>query len=66
MAGRIVQPWSATAWALAERQHGVVARRQLLALGLGAKGIEHRLAIGRLHSIRRGRHIRCGPPLGDA
>jgi len=54
MAGRIVQPWSVAAWALAERQHGVVARRQLLALGLGAKGIEHRLAIGRLHSIRRG------------
>lgn len=54
MAGRIVQPWSAAAWPLAGRQHGVVARRQLLALGLGAKGIEHRLAIGRLHSIRRG------------
>ena len=49
-----MQSWSAAAWALADRQHGVVARRQLLVLGLGAKAIEHRLAIGRLHSIRRG------------
>jgi very-short-patch-repair endonuclease len=54
MAGKTVQSWSAAAWALAERQHGVVARRQLLALGLGAKAIEHRLATGRLHPIRRG------------
>ena len=30
MAGKTVQPWSAAAWALAARQHGVVARKQLL------------------------------------
>ncbi len=34
---------------LAHRQHGVVARRQLVRLGLGAKAIEYRVAIGRLH-----------------
>lgn len=40
-------------WALAADQHGVVARRQLLELGLSAKGIEHRIARGRLHVVRR-------------
>jgi predicted transcriptional regulator of viral defense system len=38
---------------LAARQHGVVGRRQLLALGLGADAIKSRLASGRLHSIHR-------------
>lgn len=44
-------------WALAglaERQHGVVAREQLLALGLGPGAIEHRLRRGRLHRVHRG------------
>ena len=39
---------------LAERQHGVVARQQLLALGLSEGAIEHRLACGRLHPVHRG------------
>jgi predicted transcriptional regulator of viral defense system len=34
---------------LARRQHGRVARRQLLALGLGADAIKYRLARSRLH-----------------
>lgn len=42
------------AWALAAEQHGVVARRQLLALGLSAQSIQHRLTRGRLHRIHRG------------
>lgn len=42
------------AWALAARQHGVVARRQLLELGLGDEAIEHRLSNGRLHVVMRG------------
>lgn len=42
------------AWALAARQHGVVARRQLLELGLSAQAIQHRLVRGRLHRIDRG------------
>jgi very-short-patch-repair endonuclease len=42
------------AWALAAKQHGVVARRQLLELGLSAQSIQHRLARGRLHKIDRG------------
>jgi very-short-patch-repair endonuclease len=39
---------SKRAWELAARQHGIVTRRQLLALGFGRRSIEHRLARGRL------------------
>ena len=39
---------------LAERQHGVVARRQLLALGLSPTMVKDRLAAGRLHRVHRG------------
>jgi len=45
---------SAEAWRLAGKQHGVVARRQLLALGFNAREIEHRVARGRLHPVMRG------------
>src|SRR3954449_861297 len=41
-------------WALAEQQHGVISREQLLALGIGPDGIRHRLERGRLHRIGRG------------
>lgn len=40
--------------ALAERQHGVVARAQLVDLGLGRRAIGHRLECGRLHAVHRG------------
>jgi very-short-patch-repair endonuclease len=39
---------------LARRQHGVVARRQLLALGLSASAIHARATRGLLHRIHRG------------
>lgn len=39
---------------LAGRQHGVVARRQLARLGLGANVIEHRVVSHRLHPVHRG------------
>src|SRR4051794_10754229 len=41
-------------WDLVERQHGVVARRQLLALGYSSNGIRHRLTSGRLHRLHQG------------
>ena len=40
--------------ALAARQHGVVARAQLVALGLGHRAIDHRVACGRLHVVHHG------------
>jgi very-short-patch-repair endonuclease len=40
--------------ALADRQHGVVSRAQLLAVGVGAGAIKHRVAVGRLRPLRRG------------
>ena len=39
---------------LAERQHGVVARRQLLELGIGSRTIEYRVERARLHPVHRG------------
>ena len=45
---------SATAWALARHQHGVVSREQLLALGFSREAIQHRLRSGRLHRLARG------------
>jgi len=41
-------------WALARKQHGIVTRAQLLGLGLSRRGIEHRIARGRLHPVGRG------------
>jgi very-short-patch-repair endonuclease len=41
-------------WALARRQHWVVARRQLLELGFSRRWIQHRIAVGRLHPLHRG------------
>jgi very-short-patch-repair endonuclease len=43
-----------TVWQLAERQHGVISRRQLLELGYSSWAIKHRVQKGRLHPIRRG------------
>ena len=40
--------------ALAERQHGAVATRQLLALGLTRQAIAHRAGDGRLHRVHQG------------
>lgn len=39
---------------LAELQHGVVSRGQLLGLGLGEGAVEHRVAVGRLHPVGKG------------
>lgn len=45
---------SPAVWALVRRQHGVVTRRQLLALGFTDAAIRHRLETGRLHALRPG------------
>ncbi len=45
---------SRQAWGLAGRQHGILARRQLLELGFNSREIEHRVRRGRLHLVMRG------------
>jgi hypothetical protein len=47
MAVRILQ-------AVAERQHGVASRRQLVAAGLTQAAIDHQLSKGHLHLVHRG------------
>lgn len=53
MASVFVHSSHAGLWTLVKRQHGVVARRQLLDLGFTAPAIRHRLARGRLHQVWR-------------
>jgi very-short-patch-repair endonuclease len=43
-----------TVWSVAELQHAVVARWQLIELGYSRRAIEHRLKRGRLHPLFRG------------
>ncbi len=42
---------------LARSQHGVVARRQLLAIGLGRVAVVERLEHGFLHEVHRGVYV---------
>ncbi|HEX2103575.1 MAG TPA: DUF559 domain-containing protein [Solirubrobacteraceae bacterium] len=50
--------------ALAAAQHGVVARQQLLALGLDANAVTYRLRIGRLHRLHAGVYAVGHPVVG--
>jgi very-short-patch-repair endonuclease len=52
--GRTIDQSVRELWALARRQHWVVARRQLCELGFSRMWIEHRIAKGRLHRLHRG------------
>jgi very-short-patch-repair endonuclease len=54
MGYQIDQSASAAVWELAERQHGVVTRTQMVGVGFGPQSIKHRVASGRLHPIWRG------------
>jgi len=51
MVHQILHSISAAAWQLAEAQHGVVTRAQLLALGYTPDAIKHRLRTGRLFAL---------------
>jgi very-short-patch-repair endonuclease len=66
MGGGKRQSRDAAAWRLARRQHGVVAREQLLRLGFSEGAIEHRLGDGRLHRTRRGVYAVGRPDLSRA
>jgi very-short-patch-repair endonuclease len=54
MAWKMHAARDAAAWALVRKQHGVVARRQLMAVGYTRREIEQRLHNGRLHHISHG------------
>jgi predicted transcriptional regulator of viral defense system len=54
MATSILPAMARAAWDLVTRQHGVIARWQLLDLGFSAAAIRHRLDSGRLYLIYRG------------
>jgi len=45
---------NAAIWALVTRQHGVIARWQLLGMGFSGRAIERRISSGRLYSVWRG------------
>jgi very-short-patch-repair endonuclease len=49
-----LHPASGELWELAQAQHGVVARAQLMERGLTAKAIAHRIRTGRLPRLGRG------------
>jgi very-short-patch-repair endonuclease len=52
--------------ALATRQHGIVAREQLVALGVSAHAIEHRVRNGRFIAVFRGIYAVGHAALSDA
>jgi very-short-patch-repair endonuclease len=56
---------SVQAWQLAGSQHGIVTRRQLLALGFGPRSIEHRVARGRLFPVSLGVYAVGWPALNQ-
>jgi very-short-patch-repair endonuclease len=51
---KTVRPLDLVMSGMADRQHGVVARRQLLEIGMGHGSIVGRLARGSLHPVHRG------------
>jgi very-short-patch-repair endonuclease len=56
---------AAAVWELAQAQHGVVARSQLLDLGFGPDSIKHRISKGRLHPLWRGVYAVGRPEVGQ-
>lgn len=65
MEGSTQQSISKRAWELVDQQHGVVARQQLLELGLSSRAIERRVARGRLHPVMRGIYAVGRPDLSQ-
>ncbi len=60
-----VKNFQAPLWALVRRQHGTIARRQLLELGFTAHAIQHRIDTGRLHPVWPGVYAVGRPELSQ-
>jgi very-short-patch-repair endonuclease len=54
MGAKKLRPVRSVLWGVAQAQHGVVSRQQLLELGYSAKAIQWRIANGGLHPLWRG------------
>lgn len=65
MAGTRSGTRNARAWELAGKQQGLIARRQLLALGFRSRAIEHRIQRRRLHPVARGVYAVGWPQLTE-
>jgi putative AbiEi antitoxin of type IV toxin-antitoxin system len=63
--GRESDARSRQAWRLAGSQHGIVTRRQLLALGYSPRSVEHRVARGRLFPVDLGVYAVGWPALSQ-
>jgi very-short-patch-repair endonuclease len=46
-------PKTQQVWELVRQQHGLISRKQLLAMGFTPDAIKHRIAVGKLHQVRR-------------
>jgi hypothetical protein len=64
MSHQSAQSLAAAAWTLAERQHWVITRAQLLELGYSVDAIKHRVDVGRLHPLWRGVYAVGRPRVG--
>lgn len=64
MATKRLQSWASDAWRLSACQHGVVTRRQLLALEMPSEAIRRRLEGGRLHRLWPGVYAVGRPQVG--
>jgi very-short-patch-repair endonuclease len=64
MGTQTAQSFAGEVWALAERQHWVVTRSQMLELGYSPAAIKHRVEKGRLHPVWRGVFAVGRPRLG--
>ncbi|HET8673146.1 MAG TPA: type IV toxin-antitoxin system AbiEi family antitoxin domain-containing protein [Thermoleophilaceae bacterium] len=60
-----VKKFQTSLWALVRRQHGVISRRQLLALGFSSHAIQHRIDVGRLHPVWPGVYAVGRPELSQ-
>src|SRR6185503_2234564 len=63
MAYQTVHAQHSRVWRLVRKQHGVIARDQLLRLGFSHQSILHRLKKGRLHPVMRGVYVVGRPEL---